>query len=83
MKGDGPKVYKILWLDGGEDSVEFDNIWGRDEVCGDVGMDIRKDKFCAVVGKEDAMEVEFEFWYIDVGIICMCFEGVGQMVICM
>jgi len=45
MEGDEPKVYKILWLDGGEDSVEFGNTWGGDEVCSDVGMDIREDKF--------------------------------------
>ena len=44
VEGDEPKVYKISWLDGGEDSVKFGNTWGGDEVCGDVGMDIREDK---------------------------------------
>jgi len=27
VKGDEPKVYKISWLDGGEDLVEFGNTW--------------------------------------------------------
>jgi len=64
------------WLDGGEDSLEFGNTWGGDEVYGDVGMDIAKDKFWDVVGKKEAMEMEFEFWDMDFGMICMWFKGV-------
>jgi len=74
-------VYKISWLDGGEDSVEFGNTWGRDEVCSNVGMDIGEDKFWDVMGKEKTMEVEFEFWDMDVEMIYiwiyMWFEGVS------
>jgi len=51
---------------------------------------IGEDKFWGVVGKEEALEVGFEFWDMDVGmvigvgskiigwwVICMWFEGVG------
>jgi len=58
-------------LGGGEDSVEFGNIWGENEVCGDVGLDIGEDKFWDLVGKEEAVKVEFEFWDMDVGMICI------------
>jgi len=61
VEGDELKVYKISWLDGGGDSVEFGKAWGGDEVCGDVGIDIGEDKFWDVVGKEETIEVEFEF----------------------
>jgi len=27
VEGDEPKVYKISWLDGGNDSVKFGNTW--------------------------------------------------------
>jgi len=74
LRADEPKVYKISWLDGGGDSMEFGNTWEGDEVCGDVGMDIWKDTFWDVVGKE----VKFEFWDIGVEMICMWFEGVGS-----
>jgi len=45
VKGDEPKVYKISWLDGGEDAVEFGNTWGGNEVSSDVDMDIGENKF--------------------------------------
>jgi len=64
-------------MDGGEDLVEFGNTWGGDEVGSDVGMDIGEDKFGDVVGKEETVEMEFEFWDMGVGMICMWFEGVG------
>jgi len=73
VEGDEPKVYKISW----KDSMEFGNTWGGDEVGDDVGMDIGEDKFWDVVGKEETLEVEFEFWDICVVMICMWFEGVG------
>jgi len=47
------------------------------EVCGNFGTNIGEDKFLNVVGKEETMEVEFEFWDTGVGMICMWFEGVG------
>jgi len=77
IEGDEPKVYKISWLDGEEDSVEFGNKWIGDEVCGDVDVDIGEDKFWGVVGKEEAGEVGFEFWDIDVGMV----TGVGSKAI--
>ena len=64
-------------MDGGEDSVEFGNKWGEDELYGDVGMNIGEDKFWDVVGKEEAMEVKFEFWDMNVGMICTWFESIG------
>jgi len=27
VEGDEPKVYRISWLDGGDDLVEFSNTW--------------------------------------------------------
>ena len=63
-------------MDKGDDSVEFGNTWGGDEVYGDVGMDIGEDKFRDAVGKGEVVEVEFEFWDMDVGMICMWFESV-------
>jgi len=77
VEGDEPKVYKISWLDGGEDSMEFCNTWGGDEVCGDVDMGIWEDKFWDAIGKKVAVDVEFEFWDMDVGMIYMWFKGVG------
>ena len=61
VEGDEFKVYKISLLDGENDSMEFGNIWGGDEVSSNVGMDIRKYKFWDVVGKEEIVEVKFEF----------------------